>query len=95
MHEPLIVLGERGRRPQLSLLGCTVHADRIEAQGYILHAPLKRGKTLARMRKVAHGWEVLRGALQARAPRLMPPEEQQGVVSLHAGLTLPITRKGR
>ncbi|MBZ9752724.1 hypothetical protein K7W42_17930 [Deinococcus sp. HMF7604] len=94
MQIPLIVLGERGRLPQLSLLGCTVHPDRIEAQGYILHAPLKRGKTLARMQKAAHGWGVPRGALQARAPRLMPPEGQAGAVSIHAGLTLPITRQG-
>ncbi|GGM39892.1 hypothetical protein GCM10008956_15400 [Deinococcus arenae] len=88
--EPLIVLGERGRLPQLALLGCTIFEDRIEAKGFILYAPLKRGRTLARMQKAAHGWTVPRGALLARAPRLPHPQ-----VSLHAGLTLPLARRGR
>ncbi|GGS13687.1 hypothetical protein [Deinococcus knuensis] len=90
MQEPLIVLGERGRLPQLALLGCTVHDDRIDAKGFILYAPLKRARTLARLQQTAGQWSVPRGALLARAPRLTDPQ-----VSLHTGLTLPITRRGR
>lgn len=88
--EPLIVLGERGRLPQLSLLGCTIFEDRIEAKGFILHAPLKRGRTLARLRKVGQEWTVPRGALLARVPRLTDSQ-----VSLHRGLTLTLARRGR
>lgn len=104
MQEPLIVLGERGRLPQLALLGCTVFEDRIEAKGYILYAPLPRARTLARMRPHGGTWTVPRGALLARAPRLLTPLDSTdpqgkrrlpGVISLHAGLTLPITRRGR
>lgn len=90
MQEPLIVLGERGRLPQLALLGCTIFEDRIEAKGFILYAPLRRGRTLARMQQAAGHWRIPRGALLARVPRLPDPQ-----VSLHAGLTLPLARRGR
>jgi hypothetical protein len=92
----VIVLGERGRAPHLTLLACTVHEDRIEAQGYILHRPLLRGRALASMTRGEAGpWQVLRGALRARVPRLVPPGGGQGQVSLHQGLTVPLVRRGR
>ncbi|MFW8627631.1 hypothetical protein [Deinococcus sp. ME38] len=104
MQEPLIVLGERGRLPQLALLGCTVFDDRIEAKSFILYAPLHRARTLARMQLQGGTWTVPRGALLARASRLITPLDSTdpqgkrrltGMVSLHVGLTLPITRRGR
>lgn len=92
----VIVLGERGHLPQLTLLACTVHEDRIEAQGYILHRAVPRGRLLPRMAKDAAGrWQVPRGALLARVPRLLPPQGQIGHVSLHVPLTVPLVRRGR
>ena len=92
----VIVLGERGHLPQLTLLACTVHEDRIEAQGYILHRAVPRGRLLPRMVKDASGrWQVPRGALLARVARLMPPKGQEGQISLHAPLTVPLARRGR
>ena len=91
----VIVLGERGHLPQLTLLACTVHEDRIEAQGYILHRSVPRARLLPRMEKGAGGWQVPRGALLAHVPRLMPPSGQTGQVSLHTPLTVPLARRGR
>lgn len=93
----VIVLGERGHLPQLTLLACTVHEDRIEAQGYILHRAVPRTRLLPRMTRTgATGpWLVARGALLARVPRLLPPQGQTGHVSLHVPLTVPLARRGR
>jgi len=84
----VIVLGERGRLPHVTLLACTVYPDRIEAQAYLVHAPLKRPRTLSRMAHTASGWAVGRNPLKARLPKLMAGLE------LHTPITLPITRKG-
>lgn len=92
----VIVLGRAGHLPQLTLLACTVFEDRIEAQGYVLHRPLLRGRALSGMVKgTAGGWQVARGALRARVPRLVPPDGQPGQVSIHQGLTVPLVRRGR
>ncbi len=92
----VIILGERGHLPQLTLLACTVHEDRIEAQGYILHRAVSRARLLPRMAKDAAGhWQVPRGTLLARVPRLLPPQGQTGHVSLHVPLTVPLARRGR
>lgn len=91
----IIVLGRSGHLPQLTLLACTVFEDRIESQGYVLHRPLLRGRTLSGMVKGSAGWQVARGALRARVPRLVPPGNGQGQVSIHQGLTVPLMRRGR
>lgn len=91
----VIVLGERGHLPQLSLLACTVHEDRIEAQGYILHRAVPRARVLPGMQKAPGGWQVPRGALLARVPRLLPPKGEEGQISLHQSLTVPLVRRGR
>ena len=89
------MLGQAGHLPQLTLLACKVFQDRIEAQGYVLHRPLLRGRVLSGMVKGEAGWQVTRGALRARVPRLVPPGDGQGQVSLHQGLTVPLVRRGR
>lgn len=92
----VIVLGQAGHLPQLTLLACTVHDDRVEAQAYILHRALHRGRILPGMAKDAGGrWQVPRGGLLARVPRLVPPMGQKGEVSLHSPLTVPLVRRGR
>lgn len=92
----VIVLGQAGYLPQLTLLACTVHDDRVEAQGYVLHRALHRGRILPGMVKDAAGqWQVPRGGLLARVPRLLPPQGQTGHVSLHTPLTVPLVRRGR
>lgn len=91
----VIVLGQAGHLPQLTLLACTVHDDRVEAQGYILHRALHRGRILPGMEKGPGGWQVPRGGLLARVPRLVPSKDQSGQVSLHVPLTVPLVRRGR
>ena len=93
----VIVLGERGHLPQLTLLACTVHEDRIEAQGYTLHRAGPRPRVLPRMTRdtTMAPWQVLRGALLVRVPRLLPPKGQEGQISLHQSLTVPLVRRGR
>ncbi|OLV20223.1 hypothetical protein [Deinococcus marmoris] len=90
MSHKLIVLGERGRTPHLLLLGCTVHADRIEARAYIAHAPLRRARTLDGMQKGEGGWTVPRGGLRARVPRLA----EEGIF-LHTPITVMLVRRGK
>ena len=86
----LIVLGERGHSPHVLLLGCTVHADRIEAKAHIALAPLKRGRTLSAMTQGEVGWTLPRGALRAKVPRLAEAGHY-----LHTPITVALVRQGR